>query len=128
MYMNVSDVVVWFIFFFQAEDGIRDSSVTGVQTCALPIFETNDNDFHLVMTDDTLNFSPGGQGTTPSGHSFVAEIPDPNCIGGPQAGSAHSPFIDGIKNARPELNPHFQTPNPSATFNHPAPIPLPPPP
>src|SRR5260370_24000487 len=26
------------IFFFQAEDGIRDSSVTGVQTCALPIF------------------------------------------------------------------------------------------
>src|SRR5882762_4572369 len=27
----------WF-FFFQAEDGIRDSSVTGVQTCALPIW------------------------------------------------------------------------------------------
>src|SRR5437762_6555459 len=25
-------------FFFQAEDGIRDTSVTGVQTCALPIF------------------------------------------------------------------------------------------
>src|SRR5437879_12353685 len=27
-----------FYFFFQAEDGIRDTSVTGVQTCALPIF------------------------------------------------------------------------------------------
>src|SRR4051795_11093492 len=26
-------------FFFQAEDGIRDESVTGVQTCALPIEE-----------------------------------------------------------------------------------------
>src|SRR5690606_40063897 len=26
-------------FFFQAEDGIRDFHVTGVQTCALPIFE-----------------------------------------------------------------------------------------
>src|SRR5207237_8318811 len=26
-------------FFFQAEDGIRDSSVTGVQTCALPIYD-----------------------------------------------------------------------------------------
>src|SRR5437762_6002588 len=26
-------------FFFQAEDGIRDTSVTGVQTCALPIFK-----------------------------------------------------------------------------------------
>src|SRR5260370_23805327 len=27
----------YLFFFFQAEDGIRDSSVTGVQTCALPI-------------------------------------------------------------------------------------------
>src|SRR5205823_10850602 len=27
-----------FYFFFQAEDGIRDKLVTGVQTCALPIF------------------------------------------------------------------------------------------
>ena len=27
-------------FFFQAEDGIRDTSVTGVQTCALPICES----------------------------------------------------------------------------------------
>src|SRR6266481_6736285 len=27
-----------FVFFFQAEDGIRDGTVTGVQTCALPIF------------------------------------------------------------------------------------------
>src|SRR5690554_7383238 len=31
--------LVWslFFFFFQAEDGIRDADVTGVQTCALPI-------------------------------------------------------------------------------------------
>src|SRR5438132_8230394 len=29
------------IFFFQAEDGIRDLCVTGVQTCALPILETS---------------------------------------------------------------------------------------
>src|SRR5258708_11004737 len=27
-----------YFFFFQAEDGIRDDLVTGVQTCALPIF------------------------------------------------------------------------------------------
>src|SRR5437868_14214825 len=26
------------VFFFQAEDGIRDRNVTGVQTCALPIY------------------------------------------------------------------------------------------
>src|SRR2546430_4458068 len=29
--------LVCFFFFFQAEDGIRDLTVTGVQTCALPI-------------------------------------------------------------------------------------------
>src|SRR2546422_8007112 len=30
---------VLFFFFFQAEDGIRDVAVTGVQTCALPIYQ-----------------------------------------------------------------------------------------
>src|SRR5205807_6664603 len=30
-------VVVCVVFFFQAEDGIRDYKVTGVQTCALPL-------------------------------------------------------------------------------------------
>src|SRR5258706_7836005 len=30
-------LALFFFFFFQAEDGIRDWSVTGVQTCALPI-------------------------------------------------------------------------------------------
>src|SRR5690625_6869600 len=29
---------IHFFFFFQAEDGIRDGHVTGVQTCALPIY------------------------------------------------------------------------------------------
>src|SRR5256886_10886427 len=35
--MLVSVVMFVFFFFFQAEDGIRDLTVTGVQTCALPI-------------------------------------------------------------------------------------------
>src|SRR3989454_9860617 len=35
--MSVSIYVLFFFFFFQAEDGIRDYKVTGVQTCALPI-------------------------------------------------------------------------------------------
>src|SRR2546430_4323219 len=34
-YVSTSHVL--FFFFFQAEDGIRDLTVTGVQTCALPI-------------------------------------------------------------------------------------------
>src|SRR5256885_5075398 len=37
-----SDLSLSFFFFFQAEDGIRDYKVTGVQTCALPIFFTSD--------------------------------------------------------------------------------------
>src|SRR5207245_7369901 len=32
-----------FFFFFQAEDGIRDATVTGVQTCALPISLVRDS-------------------------------------------------------------------------------------
>src|SRR3712207_8353273 len=31
------DIICLIFFFFQAEDGIRDIGVTGVQTCALPI-------------------------------------------------------------------------------------------
>src|SRR2546422_7597952 len=33
-------VIFFFFFFFQAEDGIRDVAVTGVQTCALPILRS----------------------------------------------------------------------------------------
>src|SRR5687767_16023890 len=32
---------IFFFFFFQAEDGIRDKLVTGVQTCALPIYSAD---------------------------------------------------------------------------------------
>src|SRR5260221_9977736 len=36
--ISLSGFCSCFFFFFQAEDGIRDHCVTGVQTCALPIF------------------------------------------------------------------------------------------
>src|SRR5437660_5751428 len=36
---SVCRVLCFFFFFFQAEDGIRDGHVTGVQTCALPIYD-----------------------------------------------------------------------------------------
>src|SRR5699024_11809664 len=36
-------------FFFQAEDGIRDRNVTGVQTCALPIFEAAGMGFENIV-------------------------------------------------------------------------------
>src|SRR5699024_11967114 len=38
-------------FFFQAEDGIRYRNVTGVQTCALPISDSNIVQFFLMMND-----------------------------------------------------------------------------
>src|SRR5689334_24797276 len=37
-----------FFFFFQAEDGIRDGTVTGVQTCALPISADLFNAFNFT--------------------------------------------------------------------------------
>src|SRR2546422_2960739 len=40
----------FFFFFFQAEDGIRDVAVTGVQTCALPISSDNSRVRFAVMT------------------------------------------------------------------------------
>src|SRR2546425_9400294 len=43
--------VICIFFFFQAEDGIRDKLVTGVQTCALPIFRAHRADLQLVITD-----------------------------------------------------------------------------
>src|SRR5207245_2792097 len=42
---------VLIFFFFQAEDGIRDATVTGVQTCALPILLSTNGDTHLGGDD-----------------------------------------------------------------------------
>src|SRR5256885_6849704 len=43
-------------FFFQAEDGIRDYKVTGVQTCALPIYPARQppHRFHLLRLHELL--------------------------------------------------------------------------
>src|SRR5690349_22041506 len=46
------DFFFFFFFFFQAEDGIRDLYVTGVQTCALPIL------LHHVEADRGKLFIP----------------------------------------------------------------------
>src|SRR3712207_1438932 len=43
-------VCMCIFFFFQAEDGIRDIGVTGVQTCALPISEASDEVFAHAIT------------------------------------------------------------------------------
>src|SRR5215203_6688337 len=44
-------LLVSFFFFFQAEDGIRDIGVTGVQTCALPICTVSISGVYGGMVD-----------------------------------------------------------------------------
>src|SRR5256885_10996407 len=65
----VQDLLSLEIFFFQAEDGIRDYKVTGVQTCALPIFiigvagagqEISTRPFQLVTGRKWLGTAFGG--------------------------------------------------------------------
>src|SRR5690606_41156137 len=49
--------LLFFSFFFPAEDGIRDFHVTGVQTCALPILRlTADDDFEIEMPAFLVEF------------------------------------------------------------------------
>src|SRR5256884_4760346 len=52
-----------FIFFFQAEDGIRDVAVTGVQTCALPISRggVGDAGQYKEKDSDIIEKSPDGR-------------------------------------------------------------------
>src|SRR5579875_4057343 len=70
-------------FFFQAEDGIRDHCVTGVQTCALPICTASPGDGSAPPDTPTCTRSPptrprpGGRATGGSTSSSTATIPHP---------------------------------------------------
>src|SRR5699024_11896688 len=53
------------VFFFQAEDGIRDRNVTGVQTCALPISPFDKNviqDVEKAIQESDLGLNPNNRG------------------------------------------------------------------
>ena len=56
-------VCLLFFFFFQAEDGIRDIGVTGVQTCALPISQTfksqQSRELNLKLSDTSAFYLEG---------------------------------------------------------------------
>src|SRR5690625_6884441 len=74
-------------FFFQAEDGIRAGHVTGVQTCALPIFLPGQldpqDDFFPVIADPSKDFfqntfpQPHGDGLHRQPHRMQNIIPRP---------------------------------------------------
>src|SRR5690625_6134255 len=60
-----------FFFFFQAEDGIRDGHVTGVQTCALPICYSQMD----KSGDHTLDGSCSRYGLTDLIHKSISVMP-----------------------------------------------------
>src|SRR2546429_789552 len=53
-YIQKIERVFFSLFFFQAEDGIRDVAVTGVQTCALPIFTSTNA---VINTGDGMSMA-----------------------------------------------------------------------
>src|SRR2546430_13415067 len=64
-------------FFFQAEDGIRDLTVTGVQTCALPIFEEAGSEGAVATSSGrtaVVNDGTGGYGSFASSFFNSASI------------------------------------------------------
>src|SRR3712207_7051960 len=68
--------VCFSFFFFQAEDGIRDIGVTGVQTCALPIYAGGDP-MRLVVADDTMLTREGiVRLLRDAGHDVVGQAED----------------------------------------------------
>src|SRR5207244_8102661 len=60
-------VLRWRSFFFQAEDGIRDDLVTGVQTCALPIC-------HHARHRRGINRRAGRRAGSPAGWRYAASV------------------------------------------------------
>lgn len=83
-----------------------------------------DQDFHMVVTDDTLQYTDDKH-HMPPGHSLVAEIPNPDCIAGQQGDpSVHSRFIDAIRSARGKLETQFTSIDVSGKFNDAGGIPV----
>src|SRR2546430_3551264 len=54
-FVYVLSFFVFFFFFFQAEDGIRDLTVTGVQTCALPISIGSPEGLELTLSEGLIS-------------------------------------------------------------------------
>src|SRR5207248_7114831 len=64
-------------FFFQAEDGIRDRTVTGVQTCALPISRDCRSGDRAIAGRENDLCKPDGEGE-PGNGSLSQERPECN--------------------------------------------------
>src|SRR3712207_4941706 len=122
-----------YIFFFQAEDGIRDIGVTGVQTCALPIFTyvvnrninyTNQCYFRCRF----CAFSKGPKSLNLRGDPYLLDTTEVACLareawekgateicmqGGIHAGFTGTTYLEylrAVKEKVPEMHVHAFTP------------------
>ena len=72
--------------------------------------DEDDGDYHLVITDDSLSYTPGGPGTNglETGTSFIAEIPDPACVPG-KKGDPNTPsrFDTQLRDVRAKFEARF---------------------
>src|SRR3712207_9575491 len=85
-------------FFFQAEDGIRDIGVTGVQTCALPIcYFTRPSEDRMTLRLVAASPSLGLVAASPSLGSVVASpsLPEDPAPPGPGPCGLVRPFCEG---------------------------------
>src|SRR2546430_15759687 len=65
--------MIYFVFFFfQAEDGIRDLTVTGVQTCALPIYPNNPVGANVLTLSPIPTTNPSAAISEKRGWLFTA--------------------------------------------------------
>src|SRR5256886_17628295 len=118
-------------FFFQAEDGIRDLTVTGVQTCALPIFSGRRIPARFPVRKDGLvaderpshhfgRFRHLSQGDVRCG----GRLPPRHRRGGYWGGGQNPPAAIG---AGPKVTPHLPSPADLLVGGNRRPPPAPPP-
>jgi hypothetical protein len=97
----------------------QEARVVRVKAHLIQWKHEDDDDYHLVLTDETEQFTPGHG--RPTGHSLIGEIPNVDCLAGAsgQFGD-HSPLVNvsggsglGIANARQQIEAQF----PDADFS-----------
>src|SRR5688572_26510267 len=91
-------IIFFFYFFFQAEDGIRDLTVTGVQTCALPISmlgrqTSTGGAIRMVEFRNSANIPPG---CTASVSQMLSALKELEFTGYRQSDGAIIPLSGGM--------------------------------
>src|SRR5687767_15287572 len=101
-------------FFFQAEDGIRDKLVTGVQTCALPILWTAPvtNKILLEAGYSRLWYEhAGGPGQLPPDGIFDISAQEQSTAENPATGLAFAPRANYTYRALAQYSDNWSAPN-----------------